>query len=87
MTQITFKRQPNSYLWKTSGDWQSGTRILSYKTDLSDVSLKDFAACYVERFRASIRRCASSVRKFNNEAQQLRNTVVLCASVRPALCP
>ena len=54
------------------------------QTDLSDVSLKDFAGKRVvlnifPSIDTSV--CAASVRKFNEEVQKLENTVVLCASV------
>ena len=53
------------------------------KTDLSDVSLKDFAGKKVilnifPSLDTSV--CATSVRKFNAEAEKLPNTVVLCIS-------
>lgn len=53
------------------------------KTDLSDVSLKDFAGKKVifnifPSLDTSV--CATSVRKFNAEAGKLDNTVVLCIS-------
>lgn len=53
------------------------------KTDLSDVSLKDFAG---KRIILNIfpsidtRTCAMSARKFNAELSSLENTVVLCVS-------
>lgn len=53
------------------------------KTDLSDVSLKDFKGKKVvlnifPSLDTSV--CATSVRKFNAEAEKLNNTVVLCIS-------
>jgi thiol peroxidase len=54
------------------------------KSDLSDVSLKDFAG---KRIVLNIfpsldtAVCATSVRKFNAELDKLANTVVLCASM------
>jgi len=54
------------------------------KTDLADVSLKDFAGKkIVLNIFPSIDTgvCAASVRKFNEEVQKLENTVVLCASI------
>lgn len=54
------------------------------KTDLADVSLKDFAGKkIVLNIFPSIDTgvCAASVRKFNEEVQKLDNTVVLCASI------
>jgi thiol peroxidase len=54
------------------------------KTDLSDVSLKDFAGKQIvlnifPSIDTSV--CAASVRKFNEEAEKLENTVVLCVSL------
>lgn len=53
------------------------------KTDLSETSLKDFAGKKVilnifPSLDTSV--CATSIRKFNAEAQKLNNTVVLCIS-------
>lgn len=53
------------------------------KTDLSDVTNKDFAGKKVVlNIFPSIDTavCASSVRKFNSEASKFANTVVLCVS-------
>jgi thiol peroxidase len=54
------------------------------KTDLTDVSLKDFAGKRIVlniflSIDTSV--CATSVRKFNAEAGNLKNTVVLCVSL------
>lgn len=54
------------------------------KTDLSDVSLKELAGKRIvlnifPSIDTSV--CATSVRKFNEEAEKLENTVVLCASL------
>ncbi len=54
------------------------------KTDLSDVSLQDFAGKKIMlNIFPSIDTpvCATSVRKFNAEAGKLNNTVVLCVSI------
>ncbi|HIJ83544.1 MAG: tpx thiol peroxidase (atypical 2-Cys peroxiredoxin) [Magnetococcales bacterium] len=54
------------------------------KTDLSDVSLKDFAGKKVVlNIFPSIDTpvCAASVRRFNEAASKLSNTVVLCISL------
>ena len=53
------------------------------KTDLSDASLKDFTGKKVilnifPSLDTPV--CASSVRRFNKEASELENTVVLCIS-------
>lgn len=54
------------------------------KTDLSDVSLKDFSGKKVVlNIFPSIDTpvCAASVRRFNEAASKLNNTVVLCVSM------
>ena len=58
--------------------------FLLTKTDLADVSLKDFAGKrIVLNIFPSIDTgvCAASVRRFNEEVQKLHDTVVLCASI------
>lgn len=53
------------------------------KTDLSDISLKDFEGKkIILNIFPSLDTpvCASSVRRFNQEASNLKNTVVLCIS-------
>ncbi len=57
--------------------------FLLTKTDLSDVSLKDFTGKRVilnvfPSIDTGV--CASSVRKFNEEANRLENTEILCVS-------
>ncbi|PID57777.1 lipid hydroperoxide peroxidase [candidate division KSB3 bacterium] len=54
------------------------------KTDLVDVSLQDYRGKKIvlnifPSIDTSV--CAASVRKFNEEVQQLENTVVLCVSL------
>jgi thioredoxin-dependent peroxiredoxin len=72
---------------QTSGNLPSnGGQALDFKltkTDLSEVSLKDFSGKKIilnifPSLDTSV--CASSVRKFNAEASKLDNTVVLCIS-------
>ncbi len=84
MTQITFKGNPIHTCGKLPAIGSQAPDFVLTKTDLSDVSLKDFAGKRIvlnifPSIDTSV--CASSVRKFNEEAQQLRNTVVLCASL------
>lgn len=83
MAKITFKGNPIS----TSGNLpQVGSAAPDFsltKGDLSDVSLKDFKGKKaVLNIFPSIDTsvCATSVRKFNEQAAQLTNTVVLCIS-------
>jgi thioredoxin-dependent peroxiredoxin len=83
MAQITLKGNPV----RTSGALPAlGSQAPDFKltkTDLSDVSLKDFAGKkIVLNIFPSIDTgvCAASVRKFNQEAAGLRNTAVLGVS-------
>ena len=58
--------------------------FLLTKTDLSDVSLKDFSGKrIVMNIFPSVDTgvCATSVRRFNSELDKMKNTVVLCISV------
>ncbi|HLA56310.1 MAG TPA: thiol peroxidase [Flavobacterium sp.] len=65
---------------------KTGTKATDFhlvKTDLSDVSLKDFSGSrLVLNIFPSIDTgtCAASVRKFNEKASALENTKVLCIS-------
>ena len=83
MATITFKGQPI----KTSGDMPKIGAIAPdftlTKTDLSEVSLRDFSGKRVvlnvfPSLDTGV--CAASVRRFNAEAEKLDNTVVLCIS-------
>ena len=83
MATITFKGNPT----ETSGalpDIQTKAPAFTLaKTDLSDVSLKDFTGKkLVLNIFPSIDTpvCAASTRRFNEEAGNLDNTVVLCIS-------
>jgi thioredoxin-dependent peroxiredoxin len=83
MATITFKGSAV----KTTGELPKvGTQAPDFKltkTDLSDISLKDFSGKkLVLNIFPSIDTgvCAASVRKFNAEASKLPNTVVLCVS-------
>lgn len=71
----------------TTGDLpKTGTKAIDFKlvkTDLSVVSLSDFAGSkLVLNIFPSVDTgtCAASVRKFNEKAAQLENTKVLCIS-------
>ena len=83
MARITFKGNPVN----TSGNLPAtGSKAPDFKLtkgDLSDVSLKDFSGKKVVlNIFPSIDTgvCATSVRKFNAEAGNLGNAVVLCVS-------
>lgn len=84
MAHITLKGNP----FNTSGNLPAvGTQAPDFsltKSDLSDVSLKDFAGKQlVLNIFPSLDTpvCATSVRRFNEAAQSLNNTQVLCISM------
>ncbi len=83
MATVTLGGKPT----KTSGELPSvGSPAPDFsltKTDLADVSLKDFAGKKVilnifPSIDTSV--CAASVKKFNSEAANVDNTVVVCVS-------
>jgi len=83
MAMVTFKGQDV----KTSGELPAvGTKAPDFtltKNDLTDTTLADYAAKRIvmnifPSLDTSV--CAMSVRRFNEEAAALRNTVVLCIS-------
>ena len=83
MATVTFKGQDV----KTSGELPAvGTKAPDFtltKNDLTDTTLADYAAKRIvmnifPSLDTSV--CAMSVRRFNEEAAALRNTVVLCIS-------
>lgn len=84
MANVTFKGNPA----KTKGELPKvGSKAPDFtltKTDLADISLKDFAGKKIvlnifPSIDTSV--CQASVRKFNEEVSKLNNTVVVCASV------
>jgi thioredoxin-dependent peroxiredoxin len=84
MAKVTFKGNPVN----TAGSLpQAGSQAPDFKltkTDLSDISLKDFAGKkLVLNIFPSIDTpvCQASTRRFNTELNKLNNTVVVCASV------
>lgn len=84
MTEITLKGNKIHTGGKLPAIGSKAPDFILTKTDLADVSLKDFAGKkIVLNIFPSIDTpvCASSVRKFNEAAQQLPNAVVLCVSV------
>ena len=83
MAQVTLGGNPIH----TSGELPAvGSKAPDFtltKTDLADVSLKDYAGKKVILnifLSLDTDVCAASVRKFNAEANNLENTVVLCIS-------
>jgi thiol peroxidase len=84
MAQITLKGNPIHTCGTLPAVGSTAPDFVLTKTDLSDVSLKDFVGKkIVLNIFPSIDTpvCATSVRKFNAEADKLKNTVVLCVSV------
>jgi thiol peroxidase len=83
MAKITFKNNPISTIGTLPAVGSKAPDFKLTKTDLSDVSLKDFAGKkIVLNIFPSIDTgvCATSVRKFNTEAGALPNTAVLGVS-------
>lgn len=83
MAQITFKGNPITTVGDLPKAGSQAPDFLLTKTDLNDISLKDFKGKKVvlnifPSVDTSV--CAASVRKFNVEASKLKNTVVVCAS-------
>lgn len=83
MAKITFKGNPINTVGTLPAVGSKAPDFKLTKTDLSDVSLKDFAGKKVIlNIFPSIDTgvCATSVRKFNQEAAGLPNTVVVGVS-------
>lgn len=84
MAKITLKGNPINTVGNLPSVGSSAPDFVMTKTDLSDVSLKDFSGKrIVLNIFPSLDTpvCASSVRKFNADVDKLQNTVVLCASM------
>ncbi len=83
MKEITLKGKTIHISGKVPSVGENAPDFLLTKTDMSDVSLKDFKGKKIvlnifPSVDTSV--CAMSVRKFNEEAGKLDNTVVLCVS-------
>ena len=84
MAQITLKGNPVNTNGELPKVGDSAPDFVLTKTDLSDVSLKDFSGkTIVLNIFPSVDTevCSMSVRRFNGEINQYENAVVLCASV------
>jgi thiol peroxidase len=84
MATITFQGNPVETAGELPALNDSAPNFMLAQTDLSDASLGDYAGKrIVLNIFPSIDTpvCAASVRKFNEEAGKLDNTVVLCISV------
>ncbi len=83
MAQITLKGNLVNTVGELPETGKAAPDFLLTKTDLSDVSLKDYAGkTVVLNIFPSIDTpvCATSVRKFNAEINKFENAVVLCVS-------
>jgi len=83
MAKITFKNNPINTIGTLPAVGSKAPDFKLTKTDLSDVSLKDFAGKkIILNIFPSIDTgvCATSVRKFNTEAANLPNTVIVGVS-------
>lgn len=83
MSTITFKGTPIHTEGNLPQTGNSAPEFFLTKTDLSDVSLQDFKGKKLvlnifPSLDTSV--CATSVRKFNAEAEKLDNAVILCIS-------
>ncbi len=83
MAQITFKGNPIHTAGNLPKVGERAPDFTLTKDDLSDTSLKDYKG---KRLILNIFPsldtpvCATSVRKFNEQASKLKNTVILCIS-------
>jgi len=83
MAQITFKGNPIHTAGNLPKAGENAPDFTLTKDDLSDTSLQDFRGKRVVlNIFPSIDTpvCATSVRKFNEQASKLKNTAVLCIS-------
>lgn len=83
MAKVTFKGNPVNTVGNLPSVGATAPDFKLTKSDLSDVSLKDFSGKKVVlNIFPSIDTpvCQASVRKFNQEASKLGNTVVVCVS-------
>lgn len=83
MAQITLQGKPIETIGELPEVGASALNFALTKTDLSDVTLLDFPDKQVvlnifPSIDTSV--CAASVRRFNKEAGEMDNTVVLCVS-------
>jgi len=83
MTQITLQGNPVETIGKLPAAGMSAPSFKLVKSDLSEAGLQDFAPKNIIlnifiSLDTSV--CAASVRRFNKEASESSNTVVLCIS-------
>ena len=83
MAQITLKGNPVHTVGNLPEVGSQAPDFKLTKTDLSDITLKDFAGKKVIlNIFPSVDTggCAASIKKFNEEVAKIDNTVVICAS-------
>lgn len=83
MSKITFKNNPVRTTGSLPAVGSQAPNFSLTKTDLSDVSLKDFLGKKIilnifVSLDTSV--CAASVRQFNQQAEKLDDVVILCIS-------
>lgn len=83
MAQITLKGNPIETIGELPGIGTQAPPFELTRTDMSDVGLEDFASKTIvmnifPSLDTSV--CAASVRRFNKEASDLDDTIVLCIS-------
>ena len=83
MAQITLKGNPIETVGELPGIGTQAPPFELTRTDMSDVGLEDFASKTIvmnifPSLDTSV--CAASVRRFNKEASDLDDTIVLCIS-------
>jgi thiol peroxidase len=84
MDTVTLKGSPVKVIGELPAIGSEATDFIFTKTDLSDVTLEDFAGSPLvlnifPSLDTSV--CAASVRKFNVEASKLENVKILCVSL------
>jgi thiol peroxidase len=84
MATITLKGNPVNTIGNLPSKSSQAPAFTLTKTDLSELSLKDLAGQFVilNIFPSlDTPTCATSTRKFNTEANKLKNTQILCVSM------
>ena len=90
MAEITLQGTPVQTAGRLPAVGMVAPSIKLVKTDLSEAGLGNFAGKnIILNIFASLDTsvCAASVRRFNKEASESPNTVVLCISADLTLCP
>ena len=83
MASITVQGKPLQTVGTLPGVGTSAADFTVTKTDLSEITLKDYAGKKVVLSifpSVDTGTCATAMRQFNEKANQLKNTVILCIS-------